>query len=220
MTALAHVLAAAVLLYVLADACLAAVYAYIGWLEVRALEAERPPFNPAELRPGDLLVFRTRGWVGKAIRRLTWGRWNHVAIYVGAGLIVEATPERVKPTPLKDYAGVPTIQTRFPLEDWQRTGIVAWAMKSCGRRYGWLDDLCLGLGRLGIRPRLLDDYARDDARVCCSQEAAYAYAAVGAAGWLSGTGGSPVGEREPWYTVPQDIATAALTYVPRKAPTQ
>jgi uncharacterized protein YycO len=71
-----------------------------------------------KLEPGDLLFVKTNHFVSKLIRYGQRGygpryaQWNHVAVYVGDGMIVEALTKGVVLSPLDKYPVLDTKQVR------------------------------------------------------------------------------------------------------------
>jgi hypothetical protein len=163
---------------------------------------------PTTPQPGDLIVYRTDGWparliqVGNLLQRLlrrqgpgNW-RWNHVGIYIGAGMTIEAQPGGVCITPLSDYPVGTYIVLHRDLTEAQKTQIISYANGALGKSYGWLAIVGLILVGLGIRPKILDTYAADEDEPVCSQLGAYAYAYAG----------SPLSDQAPWTMTPGNIA--------------
>lgn len=148
------------------------------------------------MQPGDYLAIRTHGAAACAIQVGTISRWNHAAIYVGAGNIIEATPQGVALNHVTDYDPADVVASNVDLTGPQRAQVCAYALGKRGTPYGWADIVALALVALGIRPQWLDDYARRDDRLVCSQLVAYAYDAAGVR----------LGDLDPWTVTPGDLA--------------
>ena len=147
-------------------------------------------------RPGDFFVVRTNGWAARLIQLGTFSRWNHSGIYVGAGNIVEAQPSGVTTNHVDEYPAADVVWSTLDLTDAERTAVCAYALTHRGQGYGWADIAALALVAFGIRWAPLDNYARRDDRLVCSQLVAYAYDAAG----------SRLGDLDPWTVTPGDLA--------------
>lgn len=123
--------------------------------------------------PGDFCVLHTPGWEAKVIRVATRSPWNHAAIYVGNGQIIEADPSGVQISPLSNYDGCPILWSDLRLPPARAALVVAAAKAQIGLEYGWLDIVAVGLSTIGIVTARLDD---PDSRFC-SQVVAIAEAA-------------------------------------------
>lgn len=113
---------------------------------------------------GDVCCVRTNGPAAAVIRwvegrpRFTspwlfWLWWlrrpalvNHVATYIGDGVVMEGRPSGAGLAYLSDYPDA--IWLNLPLPAGQRPYVVMAARAMKGTRYGWLNCLCIGLGRL------------------------------------------------------------------------
>jgi len=143
---------------------------------------------------GDFIVCRTGGFAGFLIRLGTFSRWNHAAVVTDDVGIIEATPQGVMPGWVGEYPK--RAVSRATLTPLQREAIVAYCRGKQGVGYGWFDIAALALVAVGVRPRWLDDYARRDDRLVCSQLVAYAYDAAGIR----------LGGKDPWTVTPGDLA--------------
>jgi uncharacterized protein YycO len=155
-------------------------------------------------QPGDFVVFHTGTFPSAAwwIQVGTRSRWNHAAIYVGDGNVVEANPGGVRVTALNTYPRDEYIVSDLALSSWQRAKIVKYARSELGTPYGWLDILALALVNLGFgKPGgwIVNRAKRDD-RLVCSQLVANAYVLAGIA----------IGP-DAWAVSPGDIAEYLLT---------
>lgn len=101
------------------------------------------------LKPGDIIhTMNTKNIISKIISYVTQSPWSHAAVYVGNGMIIEATtPNGVTETNLEKYND-PKFRLglyRIELSDEQETAIVAKARESLGTPYGYRGVLALGL---------------------------------------------------------------------------
>ena len=160
--------------------------------------------------PGDYLVIRTHGLMAQGIRfgcaiGGTWSPYNHAAIYVGpvdhVPSIVEANPSGVCVTDLSTYAPEDVIVSRRALSPWERAKITTAARALVGTPYGWLDIAALAAVQLRHCPRWLEDRAKRDDRLVCSQVVTTAYAAAGL---------TVIPGKDPWAVTPGDLAQQAL----------
>jgi hypothetical protein len=110
------------------------------------------------------MVTATGGWGGKVIRwgegkpRFTspwlfWLFWirkpakvNHVATYLGDGVVMEGRPGGAGLALVSDYPNA--IWLNLPMPDGQRKYVVLAARAMKGTRYGWLNCLAIGLVRV------------------------------------------------------------------------
>jgi len=116
--------------------------------------------------PGDLILVRSAGWVGRGIRQGTCARFNHVRWAVtDAGRCVEARPHgagwaRVMPG---------DVVVRVPLTDAQRALVPEVAREFVGVPYAFLDVAAIGLAKNGVAlPSVRARLERPD-RLFCSQ---------------------------------------------------
>ena len=101
-------------------------------------------------RPGDYGVVKTTGFVGKLIRVGTASRWNHVFIYVGDSLIIEANPTGVSLSPVNKYPVIGWNQHEILTKE-QRKFIVDFAYNQVGRPYAFLAIGNILLRTLGLK---------------------------------------------------------------------
>lgn len=112
-------------------------------------------------REGDILLVRSSGWVGSAIRRLTRNRRegetrvNHAGIFSAPNEVVEALTTGVRSAHVLDvFAGYAddevAVYRARDLSDHQRRVMASYAKSYVGRPYGYLKiathalDWCLG----------------------------------------------------------------------------
>lgn len=153
------------------------------------------------MRPGDFLLVRSHGIAAQAIRIAdaiggTWSDYNHAGILdqalTGEWVVIEADPSGVQVSPLSEYPRSDCLVASPPIDAWQARKVVAYARDKVGTPYGWLDIVALGAVQLRHCPRWLEDRARRDDRIVCSQLVAAAYAAAG----------HPLGTKDPWAATP------------------
>lgn len=100
---------------------------------------------------GDFGIVRTNGWAARLIQLGTLSRWNHAFIYLGDGIIAEATPRKgIMLSPVAEYPNIAWNQHQGLSED-QRLKILEKANELIGRTYGFLDILIIGLRILGLK---------------------------------------------------------------------
>lgn len=152
-------------------------------------------------RPGDYIVVRTGGLAARLIRLVTRSRFNHAAIYIGGGQVIEATPRQgVRIAELAEYAGdLMWSNTAEPTLSEERDTVVEFARAWLGEPYAWGEDLADGLACLGLRWRLLAGLTAGRRTVMCSQLVAAAGAQAGLNSWLCG-------KPNPGAVVPGDLA--------------
>ena len=121
-----------------ADAVIQAQGARIA--EANSLELEK-------LLPGDILFFHTRpSVVSWMVMHLTGSIWSHTAMYVGGGLVTDATCIGVMTHPLADYFnGESSFSAgRPPYPEGGAERAVDAANSSIGKPYGWTMALLIG----------------------------------------------------------------------------
>lgn len=129
-------------------------------------------------------------------RKTNEWRYNHAAVYIGGGRIIEANPAGVQDMPLseydpKDYVVVGAVG--------DREAIVAKAKELVGTGYGWLDIVSILLYILGFKPEWADRINRRMSTLVCSQVAA-----------IAATAGGDDRFPDPYLTVPAQIAVFGL----------
>lgn len=181
-----------------------------------------------DLKPGDILLLRIEGWVG----RMIWAMqlinrdtsfWTHAGVVLDDDTLFEAQPGGAVITPLSVYAdrpgsvvryyqkpkpGIPTEYTLTPIAnfmtDTRRASIVrdARAMFANGYRYAYEVYVYLALYRFGIRPRWVRDAIQDPDAGICSQAADLLVADNAVHLFADG--------RMPYDVTPGDLATLSL----------
>lgn len=150
-----------------------------------------------DLKPGDILLLRISGWVGRAVALMQWinrdtSYWTHAAVVLDDLTVFEAQPGGAVITRLDKYADRPGTVVRYyqrpkqnapreyelmPLAhvvtDQIRAAIVrdARAMYRKGYRYAWSTYFYLALVRLGIRPNWVVWQVQNPDVGICSQAA-------------------------------------------------
>lgn len=161
------------------------------------------PIVPERLLPGDVLLYRPRGFFGWLIAVKSWSRWAHVEVYDGAGFSLAA----------RDGVGV----GRFPFRsndlgavyrlrvscDWEAAR--AWFETVKGQPYDWRGLLAFTSAKL---------QGRDNGAMFCSEFAARLLR------WAIGGGASAAAlaaaGRDPWNgydadgLAPGEITKSAL----------
>lgn len=101
------------------------------------------------LEPGDLVLVKTNHFVSKLIRfgQRGYGKnaaqWNHVAVYVGDGRIVEALTRGVAGAHLNKYSHRQIIHAEGDLA--MRVNAAAFAASCVGQEYGYLTILAIAV---------------------------------------------------------------------------
>jgi len=132
-------------------------------------------------RKGDFGVVRTNGAAARLIQVGNLSRWNHVVVYLGNGLIAEATPGKgIIISHVDKYKKIAWNQHQ-DLTDEQRDIIFKKAQSLIGTVYGFLDIAVLALRILGLKllkGKLVEKLAVRQG-IICSEFAAICYAAAG-----------------------------------------
>lgn len=128
-----------------------------------------------DLRKGDILLNTTKGLTSESIQFFGGSKFNHAAVYVGNGMVVEAVGGGVRLLHLKEFLQddhiVRTMVVRNDhLNDSQRDSIASFAIDKVGKPYNFV----------GLAPQLLkmksiniDQFQREN--YFCSQLVAAAY---------------------------------------------
>jgi hypothetical protein len=178
-----------------------------------------------DLQPGDLLLLKIKGWVGRAVWLMQLfngdaSPWTHVAIVLDDETVFEAQPGGAVITPLKEYADRPGAVVRSyqapvpgrPKDTWlrslepiltenRRREIVQTARRHVDIGYNWGTYVYLAAYRLGIRPQWLKHRVQNDDRLICSQAADLIYDLCNVHLFADG--------RMPYDVTPGDLATLA-----------
>jgi cell wall-associated NlpC family hydrolase len=109
------------------------------------------------VEPGDLLLVKTNHLVSRLIRfgqrgyGEPYASWNHVAIFVGDGHIVEALTKGVVLSPADKYPDTQIVEVKAPglatagCEKAMRVNAVSFARSCVGESYGWLTIAAIAL---------------------------------------------------------------------------
>lgn len=134
-----------------------------------------------EPKKGDFGIVRSNGWAARLIQIGTVSRWNHAFIYLGDGILAEATPGNgITLNKVSKYSKVAWNQHQ-ELTDEQRDKIVEKADQLLGRTYGFLDIAILALRILGLKflsGKILEKMALRQG-IICSEYVAICYQNAG-----------------------------------------
>jgi len=149
-----------------------------------------------KLHIGDILLTSTRHIISKVIEWWTISRWSHVGVYVGDGLVIEATFPRVRKVPVSTFLKGCTevcvlrhIQWDT-LEDVQRKSFLEFLESKVGKPYdirGLLSFVC----RRSIQNK---------SGYFCSELVSEAFSSIGI----------PIERKRPSWTTPEDIHSSLI----------
>jgi uncharacterized protein YycO len=158
-------------------------------------------------QPGDTVLTQISGAVGKAIE---FGQWlngdgfivyEHAAMYLGGGMVVEAEPGGARVAQLSEYDGRAQFWStgHIALSTNQRADIVLAAKRYADTRvpYSFLDYDALATHRLHIPVPGLKKYIADTGHMICSQLVDQCYLDAGVHLFSDG--------RWPGYVTPGDL---------------
>jgi hypothetical protein len=153
--------------------------------------------------PGDILAIHTTMVFSRLIQAAQWtkfrskGAWyyNHAAVYIGNGKIIEANPWGVSIDDLSQYPDGTWIV--MPVQG-DKSKALEKAHSLVGTPYGWVDIIALLFLIFGANPRWVDKINRRLSTVVCSQVAALAAEAAGDTVFP-----------DPYLTFPAQIAAVA-----------
>jgi hypothetical protein len=152
------------------------------------------------LQAGDVILFKDESWISRSIQWFTDSDWNHVALYVGDGYIIEATEVGVEKNLLKKRLKhcVRMLSLRKDLNEEARKLIIDKAHALVYEGYDFVQFICLFLyfllRKIGIRIRQLVLNKRT--QMICSEVIYVCYL----------TAGIKLSEKPEIFT-PQSIAT-------------
>ena len=140
-----------------------------------------------EPRVGDLVVIKTGGLFARVIRFGQWLRWrkldkgrawhfNHAAVVIEDGIIVEARPTGVRVSKLNEYRAIYCEVVKL---NGDPNKCVEEAKKWITTPYGYADIIAFFFLTLGLDPKWVDRICRDSRTVVCSQLAALSAHAAG-----------------------------------------
>ena len=132
-----------------------------------------------DLRKGDFLLNTTEHWISNTIKAFSDSNYNHAAIYVGGGMVVEAIGKGVHLISLSEFLKDGHLERSMvirheQLSDTQRDAIAAFAIKQVGKPYNVL-------GVLDSGNKVNDVNRFDRPNYYCSQLVAASYSAAGVA---------------------------------------
>ena len=129
----------------------------------------------SELEAGRYICLKTGSLFGALIRLMCGSPYDHVAVMVAPGEIVQATVRGVKRTPLSDFHGaMACVNSAEDMTAIQRDGVVKYALACDGFEYQWQLIFVLGLRKLGLTWPWLLKVAADKGAMICSELAAAA----------------------------------------------
>jgi hypothetical protein len=101
--------------------------------------------------PGDILLCNRKGFAswcirtGETIKLGRKARFSHAAIFVKPDGLVESLTRGVAETSLSVYRGVEYVHIATGLDAHDQAQAVNFALSCVGQKYGWLDDVGIGL---------------------------------------------------------------------------
>src|SRR5262249_27448512 len=133
-----------------------------------------------DLKPGDIILNTTEGIVSDGIKFFSNSNYNHAAIYIGNGEVVEAVGQGVRRIKLTDFLNDDHLVRSMVLRnnnltDSQRGAIADFAIKQVGKPYSVGGVIGQGLH---LKPNNAGEFDRKD--YYCSQLVAAAYSSAGA----------------------------------------
>jgi len=141
---------------------------------------------PVEAKAGDFVLVHVSGQGGRVIQALQslngdgFADYEHVALYVGEGVLVEMASGGIQLAKTGKYVNIPTRWStgHFVLPSYVRQVIVdaAQAYVSLHVRYGWEDYAALALHHLGLGTAMLRQSMANTKRMICSQFVDQCYA--------------------------------------------
>jgi hypothetical protein len=119
-------------------------------------------------RPGDVVLVRGVGWLGRSIRWFericargpedrVFTHWSHAALVVSGGLLVEVQHTGVALTAIEKYRAQEYHYVRLDLSDVDRAKVASYAFSCLRQKYGRLSFVLLAVAKLlGGRLRVPD----------------------------------------------------------------
>jgi len=155
---------------------------------------------------GDLGIISSGGFMARVIQIGTISRWNHVFIYVGNQMIVEATPKGVVLSPISDYKDSVIVWNKHQVwenEEVNRDFIVTEAHKLLDLPYNWTNIARIVFRSLGLKvlanTNLMKRLAKKDGYICSE---------LGEE--LYSKSGNPFTNKEPGLVSPGDLIMAVV----------
>jgi hypothetical protein len=141
---------------------------------------------PDEIPAGRYVAVHTGSKFGTLICAVTRSKFDHVAVSIGGGNVVEATPRGVHVSPLSNYSGhLAAANLNEPMTAEQCAKVVATAQSYVGREYAFGDLAVIEARLLGIKWGWLLHLADVKDALICSELAANCGEAAGV-NWLCG----------------------------------
>lgn len=158
---------------------------------------------PANAKPGDIILVHMANDTGKLIRVLQglngdgFSDYEHAAVYVGDGKLIEAGGKGAHLSYASEYANTFTMWSSGIIDpaDVQRAAIVRAAYKYIGTPYSYLDYVALTARHFRIPVPRLKAYIASTNQMICSQLVARCYLDAGCPLYKTWTG----------YVTPGDI---------------
>jgi len=121
--------------------------------------------------PGNIGIVRSNGIPARLIQLGTLSRWNHVFIYIGNGLIIEATPKGVRIGDLAQYTNIVwNKHQEWYNESESREAIVKGAFRALEKPYNWVNILTIFFRIIGLKilanTKLMKRLAEKDGYIC------------------------------------------------------
>jgi hypothetical protein len=152
-----------------------------------------------DIEAGRYIAVHTGTPFGAVICACTRSKFDHVAVSIGGGQVVEATPRGVHVSPLANYAGhLAVANLAEPMTSQQKWTVAAAAQSFVGREYAFGDLAVIELRRLGLTWPWLIHLADTRDALICSELAALCGRQAGL-DWLCG-------EPDPAYVQPAELA--------------
>ena len=122
-------------------------------------------------RAGDIGIVRSSGIAARLIQIGTLSRWNHVFIYIGNGLIIEATPSGVRLGSVNQYTNIVwNKHQEWYNETDSREAIVKGAFRALEKPYNWVNILTIFFRTIGLKilanTKLMKRLADKDGYIC------------------------------------------------------
>lgn len=153
------------------------------------------------MKPGDIGLTPSGGFIAKGIRLVTRGPYAHAFLSVDGGdVIVEGDPHGVRYNRASAYDGVVWLTClSAALSDRQRQAVVGYAVAHLGTPYSWLDDAEIALVDVfGWAPRRMRNRLRSDRTLMCSQLCDAAFHSAGVDLFADGRPAGGVSPNDLW----------------------
>ncbi len=149
-------------------------------------------------RPGQYGTLKTGTFFGYFIELGTDCKDDHVVVYAGNGMVLEATPSKgIVLSPLARYDGCKIAWNRDVFTDEEGAAIVAEGMKHLKEGYSLLAIALIALRILHVtNDHFMSRYMKKSAKFICSGFAAHLW---------SEAIGRPISDKPNWLTTPADL---------------